>query len=326
MIYPKFIKKGDNIGICALSAGVGKKLDDYLNSLEILKKEGFNIIETKSVRNNSERSTNALDRAKELDELVLNKDVDMILLAAGGDSQLETVPYINYENIKDNPKWILGYSDPTNLLLPVTTMLDIATIYGFNGGSYNNNYDLDQINNLNIIKGDLVKQENFDYYIDFLDTINEIENKKEVLWKGNDLNVSGRIIGGCLDVLDKLVGNKHNHINDFIERYKVDGIIWYFDIFAYSPYETYLTLLQFKNAGYFKYAKAILIGRVAIPNNEDSKLINDYDEAYKLAFEDIPYIYDLDIGHSKPRMTIINGAIAHINYKNHKGSIEFELK
>lgn len=326
MIYPKFIKKGDNIGICALSAGVGKKLDEYLDSLEILKKEGFNIIETKSVRNNSERSTNALDRAKELDELVLNKDVNMILLAAGGDSQLETVPYINYENIKDNPKWILGYSDPTNLLLPVTTMLDIATIYGFNGGSYNNNYDLDQINNLNIIKGDLVKQENFDYYIDFLDTINEIENKKEVLWKGNDLNVSGRIIGGCLDVLDKLVGNKHNHINDFIERYKDDGIIWYFDIFAYSPYETYLTLLQFKNAGYFKYAKAILIGRVAIPNNEDSKLINDYDEAYKLAFEDIPYIYDLDIGHSKPRMTIINGAIAHINYKDHKGSIEFELK
>ena len=326
MIYPKFIKKGDNIGICALSAGVGKKLDDYLNSLEILKKEGFNIIETKSVRNNCERSTNALDRAKELDELVLNKDVDMILLAAGGDSQLETVPYINYENIKDNPKWILGYSDPTNLLLPVTTMLDIATIYGFNGGSYNNNYDLDQINNLNIIKGDLVKQENFDYYIDFLDNIKEIENKKEVLWKGNDLNVSGRIIGGCLDVLDKLVGNKHNHINDFIERYKDDGIIWYFDIFAYSPFETYLTLLQFKNAGYFKYAKAILIGRVAIPNNEDSKLINDYDEAYKLAFEDIPYIYDLDIGHSKPRMTIINGAIAHINYKDHKGSIEFELK
>ena len=326
MIYPKFIKKGDNVGICALSAGVGKKLDDYLNSLEILKKEGFNIIETKSVRNNSERSTNALDRAKELDELVLNKDVDMILLAAGGDSQLETVPYINYENIKDNPKWILGYSDPTNLLLPVTTMLDIATIYGFNGGSFNDNYDLDQINNLNIIKGNLVKQENFDYYIDFLDTINEIENKKEVLWKGNDLNVSGRIIGGCLDVLDKLVGNKYNHINDFIERYKDDGIIWYFDIFAYSPYETYLTLLQFKNAGYFKYTKAILIGRVAIPNNEDSKLIVDYNEAYKLAFENIPYIYDLDIGHSKPRMTIINGAIAHIKYKEHKGSIEFELK
>lgn len=326
MIYPKFIKKNETIGICALSAGVFKKIDDYLKSLEILKKEGFNIIETKSVRNNSERSNNEINRAKELDELILNKDVDMIMLASGGDSQLETVPYINYENIKNNPKWVLGYSDPTNLLFPITTMLDIATIYGFNAGSYNNKYELDQLNNLNIIKGNLIKQNNFDYYVDFLDSINEINNKKPVLWKGNNLNVSGRIIGGCLDVLDKLVGNEYNHINTFIERYKEDGIIWYFDIFAYSPYQTYLTLLQFKNAGYFKYTKAILIGRIAIPNNEDSKLISDYDEAYKLAFKDIPYIYDLDIGHSKPRMTIINGAIAYIEYKDHKGSIEFELR
>ena len=43
MIFPKFIKKNDVIGICALSAGVGHKIDDYEISLDILKSEGYKI-------------------------------------------------------------------------------------------------------------------------------------------------------------------------------------------------------------------------------------------------------------------------------------------
>ena len=34
MIYPKFVKKGDTLGIVALSAGVGKKLDDFNKKLQ----------------------------------------------------------------------------------------------------------------------------------------------------------------------------------------------------------------------------------------------------------------------------------------------------
>ncbi len=39
----------------------------------------------------------------------------------------------------------------------------------------------------------------------------------------------------------------------------------------------------------------------------------------------IKIIYDADIGHVAPQMTIINGAIACVCYNNGKGSIEFEL-
>ena len=40
----------------------------------------------------------------------------------------------------------------------------------------------------------------------------------------------------------------------------------------------------------------------------------------------IPIIYDTDISHKGPCLTIINGAIATIYYDNGKGSINFELK
>ena len=323
MIYPNFLNKGDKIGITALSAGVGKKLTDYLNSIEILSKE-YSIVETKNVRNNALVSANPLTRAYELDELVTNKDIKMIICAAGGDGQIETLPYINYMHIKENPKWLMGASDPTNLLFPVTTMLDIATIYGFNGGSYYG--EISEEANLNILKGNLVTQHSFKQYQSFIDEITGNEIYHDVYYKHTaNLDLSGRIIGGCIDCIAKIIGTKYDYVNDFVERYKDDGIIWYFDNFALSAFDMYLTLLQFKNAGYFKYTKAVLFGRIAFPNTENSEYIKDYEDAYKKALEDIPYVSEMDIGHTRPTFTIINGSIVNIKAKENKGEISFKL-
>ena len=326
MYYPEFLNENDLLGIVALSAGTGKKIDEYKKSLEILNKEGFRILEAPSVRNNNERANSEIIRAKELNDLIINKDVKAILCATGGDSQIETLPYIDYKSIKKNPKWIMGYSDPTNLLLPVTTMLDIATIYDFNALSLDGN-KLDQKNFLRIIKGDLFKQKSFSRFQSFIDIINDSNKYKKVAWKANkQLKLKGRLIGGCLDIIEKMVGSKYDAINKFIDKYKDNGIIWYFDIFSLSSYQTYLSLIQLKNAGYFRYCKGVLIGRVAFPNNNDGNLINDYKQAYDLVFKDIPYIYEMDIGHTKPKLTLINGAIANVNYKDNKGDITFYLK
>ena len=104
MIYPKFIEENNTIGITAPSDGITKKEKIYrLNSaINNLNKQGFKIKETKNVRTSkSGKSTNR-----------------------------------NFDIIKNNPKWIQGYSDPTSLLYIITTNLDIATIYGDNIGSF----------------------------------------------------------------------------------------------------------------------------------------------------------------------------------------------
>lgn len=326
MIYPKFLSKGGTIGICPLSAGLGKKIGELDESIKVFKREGYKVIETASTRNKGDRAASARTRAKELDELVMNKKVDFINLATGGDYQLETVPYINYEHIKQNPKWIMGYSDPTNLLYPVTTLLDIATIYGNDGGGFELNTSKDQKANLEIIKGNLIKQSSYKNYCDALDKYQGHPNfEKKVNWIGKkELNVSGRCIGGCFDCIEKLIGTPYDGTLQFIEKYKEDGTIFYFDVFATSSFNFYLSLLQMKNAGYFKYCKAVLIGRVAIPTIENKKL--DYIKAADKALGDIPHIMEMDIGHSLPRMTMINGAIINVKYKDNKGSISFKLK
>ncbi len=321
MIYPNFLKKNDTIGISALSAGVGKKLDDYQKSLDILTKY-YKIKETNSVRNNALVSNEASIRAKELDELVLDEEIKMIMCAAGGDGQIETLPYINYEHIKKHPKWLMGASDPTNLLFPVTTMLDIATIYGFNGGSYYG--EISEEANLSILSGNIIKQFSYPKYKSFIDAIKGNEIYHNVYYKG-EIETRGRIIGGCIDCIAKIIGTKYDYVNSFIDKYQEDGIIWYFDNFALSAFDMYLTLLQFKNAGYFRNTKAILFGRIAFANTENSEYIKDYNEAYKKALDDIPYISEMDIGHTRPTFTIINGSIANIKIKDGHGEISQEL-
>lgn len=326
MKYPKFIKKGDTIGICAPSAGVGKKLAKYNDSLKVLKKEGYKIKETKSVRVNNERSTTAKNRAKEFFELTADKNVDMIMFASGGDYMYEIMPYVNYEYLAKNPKWLMGMSDPTNILLDVTCLLDIATLYGINAQSYEIDTPKWQLNNLEILKGNLVKQKSFKKYQTCLDKWNDInEFRYDVKWiSKKEVDIEGRIIGGCFDVMLNHMGTFLDNMANFVGRYADDGIIWYLDIFSKTPLDVYLGLLQMKYAGLFTNCKGVLIGRIALENIQDKKF--DYKKAIDKALGNIPHIMEMDIGHTDPFITIINGAIAHVKCKDGKGEITFKLK
>lgn len=326
MKYPEFIKSGNTIGICAPSAGVGHKLDQYNESLQVLLKEGYKIKETKSVRSNKTRSTTAKNRAKEFYELTADSKVDMIMFASGGDYMFEIMPYVNYDKLVENPKWLMGMSDPTNILLDVTCLLDIATIYGCNASSYRLEETKYQRNNLEILKGNLIKQKSFKkYQTCFEYWSGDTEFKNDVSWISNDpVDIKGRIIGGCFDVMLNHMGTFLDNMSNFVARYADDGIVWYLDIFSKTPLDVYLGLLQMKYAGLFTNCKGVLIGRIAIPNIIDKKF--DYKKAIDKALGDIPHIMDMDIGHTNPYMTIINGSIAHIKCQDGKGEMSFKLK
>lgn len=317
MNYPKFLNKGSTIGICAPSNGVKDKLEEYKSAINILKNEGYKIIETPSVRTTSVNKDNELERVKEFNDLMNNDKVDMILISRGGDFLYTILPNLELNKIVKNPKWIMGYSDPTSILFSITTKYDVATFYGFNSTSYENN-DLCVLNNLNIIKGNIVKQERFSKYLNYN------KSSYDVKWLGSSdsLLIKGRIIGGCIEVLKDLVGTDFHDIKKFNEKYKNDGIIWYFDIYEMNANDFYRTLLQFEYNGWFKNVKGILVGRI---NNRIEEYMT-YEDAIKKALPSIPYITEMCFGHTYPKMTIINGSIATINYYNNQGSIEFELR
>lgn len=320
MIYPKFIKSGDTIGICSLSAGLGHKLEEYEISRNYLMKRGFKIKEAGDVKVLDQRGGSAKERAQALHSLYLDDDVDMVMCAAGGDFLYEILPYVNVEILKSHPKFFMGASDPTSIAFMMTTKLDIASFYGLNGASYQEGYEYID-NNMELIQGNSIEQKSFEHYQSSSDYGSNLFREK-VFWK-NELNASGRCIGGCLDVIRNLVGTPFQDVQGFIEKYKDDGVIWYFDIFSMPAEDVYLTLLQLKACGWFEHAEAILFGRVLFESNHTGM---SYADAYSLALEGWNFAYDLDIGHTLPKMTLINGAIMDVTIKEGVGSIVFRME
>lgn len=327
MLYPRFLEKNDIIGIIAPSQGVGDHLESFKKSIKTLEEYGYKIKETASVRNKGMVSTTGEKRSQELDEVITDKNVKMIICARGGDFLLEMLPTINWKNIKQNPKWIMGYSDPTALLYITTTKLDIATIYGCNAGSFDQtNLHECLKNNLKILSGNILTQKSFDLYQKgWLEESDGYNLTEPVYWEdlNGEVNIQGRIIGGCLDCLKDIIGTPYDYTKKFIEKYKDDGFIWYFDVCELSVEEFYRTLFQMKEAGWFEYIKGVVVGRVAVPRCFYKDF--SYQDALKKIFPNIPLIFNADIGHVPPKMTIINGSIAKVTCKEGKGAISQTL-
>lgn len=327
MRYPKLNNDDKTLYVTAPSSGVGHKLESFDTSLELLKKEGFSIVETPSVRNDAKASNTPQIRAKEFNDAFVDDTKHIVMCAAGGDFLFDMLEYVDYNNVQLHPKWVMGASDPTSLLYHLTVTYDIATMYGFNAGSFN----VEHINEpymqhaIAFLKQETPMQFSSKFHAplaDFMEDYNGFD--AETIYHSNqeEITTSGRIIGGCIDCLKDIIGTGYDETLAFQDKYERDGIIFYFDNFAMSSEAVYRTLLQMKYCGWFKHTDLILFGRPLFKTSETGMT---YEEAYQKALGDLPYIYDMDIGHTEPCWTIVNGSLATITYKNNSASISQKL-
>ena len=80
-------------------------------------------------------AASAEERAADLNALVSGDDVQMILFS-GGESAVEILPLIDYENIRRNPKLFSSYSDATSILNAIYAQTGLITYYGFGAGQF----------------------------------------------------------------------------------------------------------------------------------------------------------------------------------------------
>ena len=337
MKYPSFLRENDTIGVPTPSAGSKdkKKINRYKNAEKKLSELGCKLKLSKNIYNNiNGRSADKKVRGKELNEMFKSKDIDFILCAAGGEFLIECLPYVDFNLIKENPKFVAGFSDPTGILFPITTKYDIATIYGNNFSSFGmEKYSRSHYDFLDIIKGNKLTFKSYPLYegerLKQKTGLESYNLKKRVKWKtlnDKDIKLKGRIIGGCFDIIAELIGTKYDGMKEFNEKYKDDGIIWYFDNCELSMEETIRVLWKMNEFDYFKYCKGVIFGRFGI---EVSGLGYDVKNCLKdsiLSDLKIPVIYDADISHKAETIPIINGSIATIECIKNKGTISFELK
>lgn len=335
--YPSLLTTENTIGIVATSSGVtGPFIDKLDQSKSYFSDKGFRCIEMYPLRQQMGISSGtAKERAEGFMKLYLDDSVDWIIPPWGGEILIDILPLLDYEQLKSaRSKWVQGFSDTSTLLFVLTTKLGIATVHGPNlldFGTRPVHHTVE--NSIHVLSNEETIQKSTDQYqIEWADVSKNpyapYQLTEKTLWQslsGEDIFFSGRLIGGCLDVLSKLIGTPYAPVNDFIRENHEHGFIWFLENCEMNGADIYRTLLQMKYCGWFEHCHGILYGR---PEGYQDVAGFTYVDALKKVTEDlnIPVIYDVDIGHMPPQLTLINGAYAEVSLINHQGSIKQSLR
>ena len=340
MRYPKFIQPGEKIGFVAPAFGCNMEPyhSAFLNAIKTFEEKGFgahlgpNCFEGKGIGiSNSPKAC-----GDELNEWYASGENAALISCGGGETMCEVVPFIDFDNLKEaEPKWFMGYSDNTNFTFLSATLMDTAAIYGPCAAAFGmepwhpaieDAFELLQ-GKIDTVSGyGKWEKESLKDAEHPLAPYNVTEESHIIRVPDQDVTITGRLLGGCLDILQMYPGTPYDKVKVFNEKYKEDGIIWFLESCDLNIMSIRRALWQLKEAGWFTNVKAFLIGRPLCHGSEMFGC-DQYQAVTDLLGEyDVPILMDLDIGHIAPMMPLICGATAEVEVKNEEISIHYTYK
>jgi muramoyltetrapeptide carboxypeptidase LdcA involved in peptidoglycan recycling len=337
--FPKPLRTGDRIGVTAPSSGVtGPALQRLDLVLAHLESRGYDVVEGRCLRDDyKDTSAPREQRAKELTDFLLDPRIAAVFPPWGGIRASELLDLLDFERLRQaEPKWFLGYSDLSTLHLPLATVAGWATAHG------PNLMDLvpQQRDPLTAAVFDVLGS---DWSRPVLQNASSLHQSgwsdfgaatgepfaltEATRWKRLDgstdpVSFHGRLIGGCIDTIAWLAGSAYADVAGFSRAADAKGLIVYLENAELAPSAVLRALLALRRHGWFDDASGVLIGRTARADDAPDGL--SYDDAVAATLGDLacPIVYDVDIGHLPPQMTLINGSMGHVQYAAGTGCIE----
>ncbi len=345
MRYPEFINKNDTIGF--VSPSFGCAIEPYKTAFENALKNfnsmgyktdvGYNCYETDGIG----ISSTPENCGKEFEEYYCSKDNNALISCGGGELMCGVLDFIDFEKIaKAEAKWFMGYSDNTNLTFLLTTLCDTASIYGPCAAAFGMEPWHEAIHDaFGVIMGEINEVSNYDKWEQNslktpenpLVPYNVTEDFKLVKFIGDkrtddmqEIKMSGRLLGGCMDCLSNIVGTKYDKVKDFVEKYKNDGIIWFIESCDLNVMAIRRAMWQLDRSGWFRYTKGFMIGRPYCYGQEMMGM-NQYDAVMGILGKyNVPVIMDADIGHLAPMMPLVTGSMADVSSSGNSLNIKMK--
>lgn len=340
MRFPEFLQPGGNIGFVAPSFGCAtepyistfKKAQDKFAGLGYELTIGPNCYEAKGIG-----ISNTPDKCgSELTDEYVNGKSDVIISCGGGEMMCETLNHIDFDKIaKAKPKWYMGYSDNTNFTFMSATLADTAAIYGPCVSSFGMEPWHPAIDDaLSLLKGEKLKfsgygkweleslKDETNPYVPY----NVTEDTKLHTYPEGDVHMKGRLLGGCIDCMVTFLGTEFDKVNDFNNRYKDDGVLWFMEACELNVMGIRRAMWQMKNAGWFDNASGFIIGRPMLYEQDMMGL-----DQYKAVVDIIgdigaPILMNADIGHLPPMIPIVCGAMGEVRTCGNSYSLEMEMR
>lgn len=333
--FPVPLAVGDRIGVTAPSAGVEGPAAERIDfCVAWLLEAGYEVVVGECMDGAGLTSAPAAQRAAELTAMLGNPTIRCVIPPWGGETAIDLVDLLDWDALAEaEPTWLVGFSDLSTILLPITTRLDWATLHGDNLADTPYAVPQGLLGWPEIASGTGPHRQRDSGLVAGWWRFEEDPRATE--WKrlgqgrwslhgADSLHVTGRLIGGCVETMCNLAGTPFGDVAAFGRRYAGDGLIVYLEAAGDDAATICRNLHGLRLAGWFEHARAVLVGRTSAPDT--SKLTQREAVLDALARLDLPMVFDLEIGHVPPHLPLINGALATVTVDGDTREIVQDLR
>ena len=285
---PKRLSPGDTIGIVAPAGPYNR--DSFDRGISVLENLGFKVFVPPALLDaNGYLAGSDRHRARFINQLFGDKDIDALICARGGYGSMRILPLLDFQAIADNPKVFIGFSDITVLLTAFAVRSGLAT---FHGPVVTSLADAPPETSQSLMQA--VSS----------NTAIDIQGFGGVTI--NSGSGSGIVCGGNLATLCHLVGTPFAP--------DLDNKILFLEDRAEPPYKIDRMLTQMKLAGCLDNLAGIALGSF-----EDCGPLDDIYNIVAKAFRDdsIPILAGLEVGHGVNNFTLPFGISATMDADDH---------
>ncbi|GAA3161287.1 MULTISPECIES: S66 family peptidase [Streptomyces] len=338
--YPAPLRPGDRIGVTAPSSGVPARLRARLDvALDDVRARGYEVVVGACMDGAGHVSAPAAERAAELTAMLCDPGIRAVVPPWGGETAIDLLPRLDWERLRAaEPTWLVGFSDLSTLLTPLTLLTGVATLHGNNLMDTPYAVPDGLLSWLDVVaapRGHRFTQVPpgrhrstgwDDYAADpgVRTCTLDATGRWTRLDGTGDVTVAGRLIGGCIETLCHLTGTPYLDTAPFARRVAPEGLLVYVEASGDDAFTICRALHGMRLAGFFDHAAAVLIGRTAAP---DAPSLSQHEAVLDaLGPLGVPLLADVECGHVPPFLPLVNGARARVVHTAERSALTQTLE
>lgn len=335
--FPTPLRPGDRVGVTSASKGVADRERERLaQAVEAVRRRGYDVVVGRCMDGTSHISASAAERAAELMSMLTDPSIRAVVPPRGGETAIDLLPLLDWEAIAvAEPTWFVGFSDISTLLLPMTVRTGIATLHTNN--LMNTPYRLSGqlltwLDIASFAAGSSFTQSSPGWHAPARSG-NDAGPKATQAgpggrWirldaSGPTVDVTGRLIGGCIETVRHLAGTPYGNVARFAAEHAPGGLIIYVETASDDAFAVCRSLHGMRLAGFFAEARAVLVARTIAPDNTTLSQKEAVIDA--LGSLGVPIIAEIGCGHVPPYVPIVNGALAQLKFSANGASLTQSL-
>ncbi len=286
MRIPRQLQPGDTIGIFSPSSPIESKAVNTM--CKYFEQRGYTVnVAPNTLATFGFMAGSPQQRADDLNLLLHDPTVRMVMTSTGGAGAVHLLPLIDYPALAADPKIVVGLSDPSILLLALTSATGVPTFHGPNGVEFGGLCPLTTFTEENfwpMLTGEFSLPYSF-----------PVQEHFQVLRSGK--SVEGTLIGGNLERLSLLIGTPWEP--DW------QGAVLFVEEFLSKDTSFDALLAHLHLSGVFEKICCLLVGKpVQMEGYEQDGVTLEEIILRNCAGYDFPIVSDLLIGHTDDKLTL----------------------